>query len=140
VRWERLFSQPFLLAVPPGHPLAGRPVVSLAEASQDDFVMLRSSWDLRRVVDELCRSAGFRPRVAFEGDDLVVVRGLVASGLGVAVVPSADEEPEDGGRDDVRLVRLEDDGAYRDVGIAWPRNRRMLPSAELFRRHVLGHA
>jgi DNA-binding transcriptional LysR family regulator len=58
----------------------------------------------------------------------------------VAVVPSADEEPEDGGRDDVRLVRLEDDGAYRDVGIAWPRNRRMLPSAELFRRHVLGHA
>jgi DNA-binding transcriptional LysR family regulator len=138
VRWERLFGQPFLLAVPPGHALADREAVCLADASQDEFVMLRPTWDLRRVVDELCRSAGFQPRVAMEGDDLVVVRGLVAAGLGVAVLPSADEKPAGGERDDVRLVRLEDQGAYRDVGLAWPRNRRMLPSAELFRRHVLG--
>jgi DNA-binding transcriptional LysR family regulator len=136
VRWQRLFAQPFRLAVPPHHPLADRPVVSLADASSDDFVMLLPSWDLRRVVDELCRSAGFLPRVAFEGDDLVVVRGLVAAGLGVAVVPAADEEPA-GGPGDVRLVPLSDEGASRDVGVAWPLDRRLLPSAELFRHHVL---
>jgi LysR family transcriptional activator of glutamate synthase operon len=137
VRWARLFAQPFLLAVPRGHALAERDSVSLADASEDDFVVLRPSWDLRRVVDGLCRSAGFSPRVAFEGDDLVVVRGLVAAGLGVAVVPSTGEELAGDGQGGVCLVRLTDQGAYRDVGLAWSRNRRLLPSAELFRDHVL---
>jgi LysR family transcriptional activator of glutamate synthase operon len=139
IRWERLLAQPFVLAVPARHALADREEVSLADASDDDFVMLRPTWDLRRVVDGLCRSAGFSPRVAFEGDDLVVVRGLVAAGLGVAVVPSSGRESSAGGPGDVRLLPLADEGASRDVGLAWPRNRRLLPSAELFRRHVLAH-
>ncbi len=74
---------------------------------------------------------------SFEEDDIPVVRGFVAAGLGVAIVPALPAElpPPGGGAE--RLVRLTDPGAFRDVGLAWSRNRRLLPSAELFRRHVL---
>lgn len=144
VGWAGLFAQPLLLAVPQRHPLAGRREVSLAEAADDEFVMLRPSWELRSLSDELCAAAGFVPRVAFECDDLAVARGFVAAGLGVAVVPGADGPTSTDSAPDhrrgPRLLPLTDDGAFREVGLAWSQTRRLLPSAELFRQHVLATA
>jgi DNA-binding transcriptional LysR family regulator len=137
VEWTRLFAQPLCLAVPPDHVLAGRDEVALAEAATEDFVMLGPEWELRTLSDELCAQAGFAPRVVFEEDDIPVVRGFVAAGLGVSIVPAlpAEVPPAVGGAE--RLVRLTDPGAFRDVGLAWSKSRRLLPSADLFRRHVL---
>ena len=137
VEWTRLLAQPLCLSVPPDHVLAGRDEVALAEAAAEDFVMLGPAWELRTLSDELCAQAGFTPRVVFEEDDIPVVRGFVAAGLGVSIVPAlpAEVPPADGGAE--RLVRLTDPGAFRDVGLAWSKSRRLLPSAELFRRHVL---
>jgi LysR family transcriptional activator of glutamate synthase operon len=137
VHWERLFAQPLLVAVPAGHRLSGREEVSLAEVADEDFVMLRPTWALRTLTDELCAAAGFVPRVAFEGDDLPVVRGFVAAGLGVAVVPAMDSVARAVNSPTAPLIRLADEGAHRDVGLSWSASRRLLPSAELFRQHVL---
>lgn len=137
VRWERLFAQPLFLVVPRRHRLAVRGAVSLADVADEDFVMLRPSWELRKLSDELCAEAGFEPRVAFEVDDLPVVHGFVAAGLGVGIVPATEGEPQPSGRAAARLVRLSDPNASRDVGVAWSRERRLLPSADLFRKHVL---
>jgi LysR family transcriptional regulator, transcription activator of glutamate synthase operon len=137
VRWARLLSQPLLLAVPPGHALVGRTQVALADVADDDFVMLRPSWELRMLSDELCAAAGFVPQVAFECDDLPVARGFVAAGLGVAIVPGADSETVTDGPGGVHLLPLTDEGAFRDVGLTWSESRRLLPSAELFREYVL---
>ncbi|CUR55016.1 putative Uncharacterized HTH-type transcriptional regulator YybE [metagenome] len=131
VQWEHLLDQPLLLAVPPGHPVSGRSSVALAEVATEDFVMLRPTWELRSLTDELCAAAGFAPRVAFEGDDLPVVEGFVAAGLGVAIVPATDLQ------DRPHLVPLSDPGAFREVGVAWSRERRLLPSAALFRDYVI---
>lgn len=140
VRWERLFTQQLVLAVPLGHRLSGREEVALTELADEEFVMLRPGWELRTLCDDLCALAGFAPKVAFEGDDLPVVRGFVAAGLGVAIVPDMAEEELVGGSAGDRvmsLVRIADPGAHREVGLAWSKSRRLLPSAELFRRHVL---
>ena len=131
VRWEPVVIQPFGLAVPAGHRLGERPTVALAEAAEEDFVALQPSWELRAQTDELCAAAGFEPRIAFEADDLSVVRGFVAAGLGVAIVPTVPDE---------QGPRLTDRGAHRDLGLAWSRSRRLLPSADLFRRAVLASA
>jgi LysR family transcriptional activator of glutamate synthase operon len=137
VHWERLLTQPLFLAVPVGHRLAGKKEVRLADVAEESFVMLRRTWALRQLSDELCTAAGFTPRVAFEADDLPVVRGFVNAGLGVAIVPAAGSaQPPDSTRAEP-LLRILDDGAYREVGIAWSEERRLQPSAELFRRHVL---
>ncbi len=137
VHWEPLFSQPLLLAVPPEHPFAERDEVSLSEAADADFVMLRPSWELRTLTDQLCEAAGFQPRVAFEGDDLSVVRGFVTAGLGLAVIPGTDTQAAASRAQGEPLIRLTDSGATRDVGVAWSTSRRLLPSAEVFREFVL---
>jgi DNA-binding transcriptional LysR family regulator len=135
VRWERLLAQPLCLAVPRRHRLARRSEVSLADAADEDFVTYRPAWALRTLTDELCTEAGFQPRVAFEVDDVSVVHGFVAAGLGVGIVPMTGGETHPSGR--ARLLRLTDPHASREVGLAWSGERRLLPSAELFLKHVL---
>ncbi|GAB2884387.1 LysR family transcriptional regulator [Nocardioides pacificus] len=135
VHWDHLVSQPLALAVPTSHPLARRSEVGLAEVADEEFVMLRSSWELRSLTERLCAAAGFTPRVSFEGDDLAVVRGFVEAGLGVAVVPVPLRRTAPAGGAET-LVRITDAGAHREVGAAWSRSRRLLPAADLFRQHV----
>jgi DNA-binding transcriptional LysR family regulator len=74
--------------------------------------------------------------VAFEADDLSVVHGFVAAGLGVAVVPTTGENEPHGVSGHV-VLQITDVGAHREVGMAWSQTRRLLPSAELFYRAVL---
>ncbi|MEZ5095277.1 MAG: LysR substrate-binding domain-containing protein [Nocardioides sp.] len=137
VHWERLLTQPLYLAVAPGHPLARQPSATLREVASEDFIGLRPTWELRHHSDALCRAAGFTAKVAFESDDLSTVTGLVAAGLGVAIVPAAPEHPEAALPGTAVPVPLTDPGATRDIGLAWSRERRLLPSARLFRAQVL---
>jgi DNA-binding transcriptional LysR family regulator len=141
VLWERLFSEPLYLAVPPGHLAAAAPpkrTIDLADVAGEDFVMLRPEWELRALTDELCATAGFTPRSVYEGDDLQTMIALVAAGLGVALVPAMGNDPSRRAPTRAALVPLTDAGAARDIGMAWSAERRLLPAAESFRRHVLG--
>jgi DNA-binding transcriptional LysR family regulator len=137
VRVTRLFSEPLVLAVPPDHPLAGRAEIWLREAAGEPFVVLAVERTLRGQTDQLCAAAGIELEPAFVTDDLTTMRGFVAAGLGVAVMPAMGADPTRAAADQVSLVGLADAGATRDITLLTSTERRLLPSAELFRRHVL---
>jgi len=132
--------EPLRLAVPREHRLASRPRAGLADAADEPFIGLRRGSALRRLSDELCAAAGFRPAVIFEGDDLSNVRGFVAAGLGVAVVPAPRAGSPESAAGPVAYREITDPGAVRQIWLTWPAERRLLPAAELFRRHVLRRA
>lgn len=136
VQWRRILVEPLVLAVSPSHPLAGRDEVPLAAVADEPFVMRRAPSDMRTQTLALCEAAGFEPHLAFEADDLPTVRGLVAAGLGVAVVP-AEGLPAPTTFARTRLVPITDAGAHREVGVAWVTGRPLLASAEAFRRFLL---
>ena len=92
MRTRLIAIEPLRLALRSDHPRAGRGEIGLAEVADEPFVSLRRTSALRRLGDELCERAGFRPEVVFEGDDLSTVRGFVAAGLGVAIVPAPGPE------------------------------------------------
>jgi DNA-binding transcriptional LysR family regulator len=74
----------------------------------------------------------------FEGDDLTNLRGLVAAGLGVAVVPAPRAaSPEAAVDGPVRYLEMADAGAERAIYLTWSAERPLLPAAELFREHVV---
>ncbi len=138
MHWRRLFIEQLYLAVPSDHRLARQSAVDLADVAHEPFVALGPSWELRQLSESLCAAAGFTADVAFEGDDIAMVTGFVAAGLGVAIVPSLGLDPgARPAREGTRLLTLRDPGAVRDIGMAWSRERRLLPSAELFRQFVL---
>jgi len=73
------------LLVPAGHPLAGRPSVSLAEFAGERWM---HGWgEVGGVLDMLAAVAGFQPRVACRSSDYRFMSALVGAGVGVALVP-----------------------------------------------------
>lgn len=80
-----LLEEQVLLALPPDHPLAKEEVVDLAKLSTDPWIAgcPRCRGHLLSLADQ----AGFAPQVSYETEDYVAVLGLVAAGLGVALVP-----------------------------------------------------
>jgi LysR family transcriptional activator of glutamate synthase operon len=124
------------LAEPREHGLAGSQV-RLADVAAEPFIALGPASALRRLTDDLCAAAGFRPEVIFEGDDLSNVRGFVAAGLGVAVVPAPRAGSPEAAAGPVVYREVLDPGAVREIWLTWSGERRLLPAAELFRRHVI---
>lgn len=139
-----LHVQRVRLAVPAGHRLAGRASVRLKEVAGEPFVALERGFGMRSILDRLGRDAGFTPDIAFSGQDSRTLLGLVSAGLGVALVP-----PSSAGHGAVygstrhgsglgwAELALEDEGAYREIGLVWPRIVGEPPQVRMFREHVL---
>ena len=73
-----------------------------------------------------CHVAGFEPQVSFESDDYQTVQGLVAAGVGVALIPKL---ALTGARDDIAIRALHPDPPVRKVVAATPGGIRLTPSA-----------
>jgi len=140
VHSRRVAIEPLRLALPGDHQLASQQRIHLAEVSGEPFISLRPASALRQLTDDLCQQAGFRPAVVFEGDDLSTVRGFVAAGLGVAIVPAPRAGSPESATGPVLYPKILDTGAVREICLRWSAERRLLPAAELFRQHVITRA
>ncbi|MFD9306050.1 LysR family transcriptional regulator [Streptomyces sp. NPDC060048] len=129
---RRLDEQRLRLVVPDDHRLAGRKRIRLAEAAEETFVTLEPGYGLRRITDDLCAEAGFTPRVAFEGEEAETLRGLVAAGLGVALLP-----PPAVARPGVVELTVTAPRAVREIGVAWLDGHPDTPPVAEFKRFLL---
>ncbi|MBV7670595.1 LysR family transcriptional regulator [Streptomyces halstedii] len=129
---RRLDEQRLRLVVPEDHRLAGRRRVRLAEAADETFVTLEPGYGLRRITDDLCTEAGFTPRVAFEGEEAETLRGLVAAGLGVALLP-----PPAVARPGVVELNVTAPRAVREIGVAWLDGHPDTPPVAAFKHFLL---
>ncbi len=87
LRLMTLLEDPMDVALPAHHPLASKPALTLADLSHEQWVQTSSESPCARHVVRSCLAAGFEPDVAFESDDYDTVQGLVAAGVGVALIP-----------------------------------------------------
>lgn len=132
LEWRELYREDLELAVPHDHRFAGRRDVRLAEVAGETFVALRPAYSLRQLGDALCAKAGFVPTIAFEGEEVATIRGLVAAGLGVALVPvtraqSAFDPPQ---------IPVRSPRCFRRLGLAWRGDRFETKAVARFRAFV----
>ena len=73
--------------LPAGHRLADRRRLSLADLSDEPWILSTSTCGCRQITQSTCRDAGFEPRVAFEADETLAAQALVAAGVGVTLLP-----------------------------------------------------
>lgn len=86
-RWH-LHDDEYRILLPLGHRLARRRPVKLADLSDEDWIVDTGPEDyVRRTTFDLCRRAGFTPRVVAESDEFPVTQGYVAAGMGLSLVP-----------------------------------------------------
>lgn len=90
---QTLIEEEICLAVPPQHPLVAMNKGGNIESIQihtlenEPFILLKKGQGFRQITIDLCREAGFEPRVVFESSNIETVQSLVAAGMGIALVP-----------------------------------------------------
>jgi DNA-binding transcriptional LysR family regulator len=127
--WHELQTERLCLVVPRRHRFAGRSRIRLAEAAGEPVIALGEQFAMRRLTDQLWAAEGVTPRVVFEAIEIPTVEGLVAAGLGVAVVPMPAPSR---GEPAAAYIPLSNPDARRAVGVAWHAARPMSPAASRF--------
>jgi LysR family transcriptional regulator, hydrogen peroxide-inducible genes activator len=127
----QLYDEPFMAAVPTTHPMARRQSVSAEELKNETMLLLGTGHCFRDHVLEVCpeyarfSSATEGIRKSFEGSSLETIKYMVASGMGVTVVPqlSVPKEPQE----HVHYLSFTPPVPTRRVVLAW---RRTFPRYE----------
>jgi DNA-binding transcriptional LysR family regulator len=121
-----LLEDPMYLALPRSHPLAGRARLRLQDLAGEAWVQTSHSSPGARHVVRSCIAAGFEPHVAFESDDFQTVQGLVAAGVGVALIP---ELALSAVREELVVRSLSPNQPVRRVIAAVPAGAPLVPAA-----------
>ncbi len=121
-----LLEDPMFLALPRAHRLAGRERLRLEDLSEQAWVQTSQSSPCAGHVVRCCHAAGFEPNVAFESDDYQTIQGLVAAGVGVALIPRMALSAV---REDVAIRSLSPAPPVRSVIAAAPAGARLVPAA-----------
>jgi molybdate transport repressor ModE-like protein len=87
VEAELIYEEPMRVALPPGHPLAAAKSVRIADLAEEDWLCGALPSSCVDQILNLCREAGFEPRISFRSEDYEVIKGFVAGGLGVTILP-----------------------------------------------------
>jgi DNA-binding transcriptional LysR family regulator len=121
-----LLEDPLYLALPREHPLAKRSRLKLEDLKGDAWVQTARSSPCARHVVRCCHAAGFEPNVSFQSDDYQTIQGLVAAGVGVALIPELALSVV---RDDILIRSLSPSPPVRRVIAAAPAGARLVPAA-----------
>src|SRR5438270_6021298 len=114
-----LFEDPMHVALPEGHALAKQSELRIEDLRGEAWVQTSASSPCARHVVRCCHAAGFEPAVSFESDDYQTVQGLVAAGVGVALIPQLALSPA---RDGIVVRPLHPETPVRNVVVATARS------------------
>lgn len=125
-----LFTEKISALLPANHKLAQKADIQLADLREEPFVLFPQGYILNKVVVDACKSAGFVPNVSSEGEDMDALKGLVAAGIGITLLPESafyDSTP----RRTVR-INISEPNFTRNVGVVFPVSRDLAPSEQIF--------
>ncbi len=118
---EFFLSEPLVVALPKGHPLASEQAVALNQLAKERLILYfrEGSPEVFDSIVAMCKKAKFSPRIGDTPRSWQSILTMVEAGEGVAIVPSAVQYLR---ADDVIFRPLRDKRCKVDAMIAWRRN------------------
>lgn len=124
-----LFVEPFLAAVPGGHPLAKAKTVNIDDLAAAGLMLLEEGHCLRDQALEACHLQSLKSE-EIRATSLETLRQMVAMGLGVTLIPILAGSGLNASGGQVKLKPISKPGAARSIGLVWRRRSPMAPSIE----------
>ncbi len=118
---QKLYEEPFVLLLPKRHRLADKPTIEPDDLTDENVLLLGDGHCFRDQILEAYPNLQADPgsvRTAAEGSSLETLRHMVASGMGITILPKSAAISQ---YSDNQLVikPLSDIHAKRSVGLAW---------------------
>ncbi len=136
-----VYDEPFMVAVPKGHPWENRKRVTSEELTSESLLLLGEGHCFRDQVLDICHTVRSRERSALartvEGGSLETIRQMVAGGVGVTVLPATSTATSGGASDLIRIVPFARPAPTRRVGLAWRRSFPRPEAIDALRKAIL---
>jgi LysR family hydrogen peroxide-inducible transcriptional activator len=143
-----LYDEPFLVAVPKGHPWEFRTSIPHRELKEQNTLLLGTGNCFRDHVLGVCpelnrfgSGATLGEQRSFEGSSLETIRQMVASGIGISVMPRTSVADPEATDQLIRYIPFEDPIPTRRICLVWrknfPRAAAMEEIAKVIRESVL---
>jgi LysR family hydrogen peroxide-inducible transcriptional activator len=117
---ELLFAEDFLLAVPADNPLASvEGPVDSSVLAKEQVLLLEEGHCLRDQALSVCQLVGASERSGFRATSLETLRQMVASGVGVTLLPELAVQSPVPASDDIVLLRFADPAPRREIAMYW---------------------
>jgi DNA-binding transcriptional LysR family regulator len=125
---ETLLVSPYRLWLPLGHPLAQQEAIALEELAGQPMIQLMVD-EIEESTRRLTAALPVKPEVAFRTRSVEAVRSLVATGAGLAILPSLVYRPWSLEGDRIEIRDVSGDLPTVQVGLAWRRGAPLSPPA-----------
>lgn len=122
---ERLFDEPFVLAVPSDHPLAHRRSISLDNLVDQSLLLLEEGHCLREQALEVCQLAGAAEKSGFRATSLETLRQMVAADVGITLLPMLSIKPPIPTNEHIQLVPFRNRPPSRHIAMVWRKSSAM---------------
>ncbi len=140
VSTRAVYDEPFMVAVPKGHPWEGRKRVTSDELASESLLLLGEGHCFRDQVLDICHVVRGKDRSALartvEGGSLETIRQMVAGGVGVTILP-ATSVSAGGSGELIRILPFARPVPTRRVGMAWRRSFPRPEAIEVLRKCIL---
>lgn len=127
LEWQPVWDDPLVALLPEGDPLAGRQAIRLEELRDRPLILFETGFALNEVIQRACAARGFTPREAARSGQSDFITALVASGLGVALLPRLMVAPRAPLSMPVALV--EEPDLRWQCGLIWRQDGALSPAA-----------
>lgn len=116
-----LYDEPFMLAAPAGHRLAADGAVRKTDLAGETVLLLEDGHCLRDQALDVCSRAGMHEKQDFRATSLETLRQMVASGVGVTLLPELATRGAYGAARGVVVRPFVKPAPQRRIGIVWRR-------------------
>lgn len=122
---EFLFEEPFLLAVPDGHPLADKRDLRMQDLAESSLLLLEDGHCMRDQALDVCHLSGAGEKTGFRATSLETLRQMVAANVGITLLPLLSVQPPVTPARNLRLVPFRDPPPLRRIAMVWRRSSAM---------------
>ncbi|GFO59116.1 LysR family transcriptional regulator [Geomonas silvestris] len=126
--WQEVWREPIDVLLPAEHPLAASEKLSFRQLKDLPFILYGPGFALNQMILDACRESGFTPKVSAQSSQVDFVIELVATRLGVALLPRmiAEQRPHPL----TRRVPVEQPALFWHLALIWRRGGYLSPAAQ----------
>jgi DNA-binding transcriptional LysR family regulator len=131
-----LASEPIMLAVPTGHPLARSADIELSALCDETLVDLAAGWGIRIAVDRSFAAAGVTRTITYEVNDGATMVEFIRNGLAIGMLPESLVETTDA----IAFVPIREHPPHFKTTIAIPATRRLSAATRAMLETIMRNA
>lgn len=134
--WQMILREPLMGMIHRDHPLAKRPAVSLAELAAEPFIFFdpHVGTGLYDDILGMMRRYGLTPAITQEVGEAMTIIGLVATGLGVSILPASFKRVQ---LNEMRWIPIIEEDAVSELWLVWPKHHEQSVAAQRFKTLLL---